>query len=534
MSAPALPGPGAGSAGERLDPRHARGVLAVLAGCALMVMYVETMVLPGLVKFSQFFDNAPFSTIAWILSAYLLVGVVATPIFGKLGDIYGKKRMLVLVLSTYAVAVTLAGFSPDIGDLFGMSRTNELYLFIGLRGVQGIGMAMFPLAFAMIGEVFPPQAIAPAQGTISAMFAAGASLGLAGGGYLTQSYGWQLTYHTVIPAAILVTILAVVMLKESKHRLAQKLDVPGSVFLGIALGSALLALTQEQSWGWTTFSAVTVGGVGIGVPDFIILAVVATIAFLLWEPQSSTPIVDFARLKERNIVVSNINGLFVGMAMFLLFVTNTYLTQVPGDGLGLDPFQSGLLSVPGAASMLIAGPFMGRATSRIGPRPVMAIGFGLIAVGGLLLAFLNRNWVEMAILPIPFFVGMVSVMISMTNVVVVSSRKTETGIQLGMNLTFRNLGSAIGPVVATTIILSSTSVFLLHGFPAILPNLAGFRDVYLLVAGLGVFGMLLSLLLRNYRYSADGTRQDDAARAPAAPSPAATPARGFSAETKEA
>ena len=513
---------GGGSAVPPSVAAHQRGILAVLAACALMVMYVETMVIPGLVQFRNFFQDQDGGTVAWILSSYLLIGVVATPIFGKLGDIYGKKRTLMAVLVTYAIAVTVAGFSPNIGDAIGLNRPQELYLFIGLRGVQGVGMAMFPLAFAMIGEFFPPKDVAPAQGIISAMFAAGAALGLAGGGYLTQTYGWQLTYHTVIPAAILVTILAYALLTESRHRLDVPLDLPGSAFLGTALGAGLIAISQERTWTWTNLSAVTLGGVPLGVPQFLLLALVATVAFLVWEPRASNPIVDFARLRSRNIMVSNINGVFVGTAMFLMFVTNTFLTQVPGDGLGLDPFQSGLLSVPGAISMLFVGPFVGRLTARIGPRPIMAMGFGLITLGNVLLAFFNRNWVEMAVFPIPFFIGMVSVMISMTNVVVLSSRHRETGIQMGMNLTFRNLGSTLGPVVATTIILSSTSIFLLNGRPTPLPELAGFRDVYLLAAVLGIVGMLLSLLLQNYRYSADGVRSEDAARS-TTPAPAAVP-----------
>ena len=164
---------GGNGAGARLDPARARAVLIILAAAALMVTYVETMIIPGLTRFQTFYDNAPLSSVTWILSAYLLVGVAFTPIAGKLGDIYGKKRVLVAILSVYFVAVTLAGFSPNIGDAIGMTRPNELYLLIGIRAVQGIGMAMFPLAFALIGEEFPQQRVADAQGIVSAMFAPG-------------------------------------------------------------------------------------------------------------------------------------------------------------------------------------------------------------------------------------------------------------------------------------------------------------------------------------------------------------------------
>lgn len=531
MAAPPDP-----AAAPRLDPREARGVLIVLAACALMVMYVETMVIPALVRFQMFFGNPPTSTVAWILSAYLLVGVMATPVFGRLGDIYGKKRMLLVVLTTYAIAVVLASFSPQIGAAAGLDRGQQLYLFIAMRGVQGIGMAMFPLAFAMIGEVFPPKEIAPAQGVISAMFAGGAALGLFGGAYLTETYGWQLTYHTVIPIAFLVLILAAVVLKESKFRVNEPVDLPGSAFLGIALGTGLFALTEGPTWGWGTWVAVHLGGVPLGVPEFAVLCFVFLAAFVVWEPRAPSPIVSFQRLKERNILVSNICGLFVGICMFLVFVTNTYITQSPGDGLDLDVFQSGLLSLPGALSMLATGPFIGRLTSKYGPRPVMAFGFAFIAIGGLLLSQFDRIWWELAVLPILVFVGMVSVMISMTNVIVISSARRETGAQLGMNLTFRNLGSAIGPVVATSILTAVSAVFVFHAagdpFPVAvaLPTFDGYRDVYLLAGGLGVVGAALSLALRNYRYTADGSRSEDAARGVPTSGPGARPTAAVDAQ----
>src|SRR5271170_982100 len=211
---------------RQYDPKYARNVLLILAGMALMVTYVETMVLPAFSNFESFFRVTDASTIAWILSAYLLVGVVVTPIFGKLGDIYGKKRMLLVAMGVYAAAVTVAGFTPQVGGWIGLSRPNQIYALIGVRAIQGVGMAMFPLGFAMLPEVFPPAKVGQAQGILSGMFATGAAAGLVGGGWIAQTYGWQLTYHTVIPAAIVVFVLAAVYVRESQIRLQRKIDFP--------------------------------------------------------------------------------------------------------------------------------------------------------------------------------------------------------------------------------------------------------------------------------------------------------------------
>src|SRR5271155_3232219 len=198
---------------RQYDPRYSRVVLGILAGMALMVTYVETIVLPAFSNFESFFRVTDASTIAWILSAYLLVGVVVTPIFGKLGDIYGKKRVLLVAMGVYAIAVSIAGFTPQIGAGFGISRPNQIYVLIAVRAIQGVGMAMFPLGFAMLPEVFPPARVGQAQGLLSGMFATGAAAGLVGGGWIAQTYGWQLTYHTVIPIAVLVIILAFVYIR---------------------------------------------------------------------------------------------------------------------------------------------------------------------------------------------------------------------------------------------------------------------------------------------------------------------------------
>jgi MFS family permease len=510
--------PPAPAGGDRLDPARARAVLLILASVALMVTYVETMVVPALVRFQIFFDHPPISTVAWILSAYLLVGVATTPIFGKLGDIYGKKRILVLVLAVYAIAVTFAGFTPQIGAAFGVSRLNQIYILIAVRGVQGIGMAMFPLAFALIGEEFPPREVAGAQGVISAMFAAGAAIGLFGGAYLTQTQGWQFTYHTVIPFAFLILGLTIYRLRESNVRLRRPLDIPGSIFLGGALATFLVALSEGPTWGWGNWSGWTVASVPLGTPVWFLFALVLAIGFLLWEPRSPSPIVDFNRLKQRNIAISNLVAVIAGACMFLLFVANTILLQLPAVGLDQTVLTTGLVSLPTAISMMIFGPIIGRAVSRYGPKPAMIAGSVSMAGGGFFLSYFNRTILEFVVGGIPLMVGVIATFIAMTNVIVLSSRREETGIQTGMNATFRTLGQSLGPVVATTLLSAFTGTFVVavvHPAPGLavpitaqLPRLVAFQYVYLTAAILGILSAIASSFLINYRFAADGTRID--------------------------
>lgn len=520
------------AAGTPYDEKAARSVLIILALMALMVTYVETMVLPTFSSFVSFFDNAPFTTVVWIISAYLLVGTVATPIFGKLGDKYGKKRVLLIVMGLYAVAVSLAGFSPNIGAAFGLDRANQIYVLIGIRAFQGLGMGMFPLAFAMIPEVFPAARVGEAQGVIGGMFAAGAAVGLVGGGYIAYTSGWQLTYHTVIPVAVALVVLAYFILRESPHLAPAPIDFPGISSLGFALATAMFGLTEGTYWGWSNFSAVHFFGVPWGVPEFFLLALAGTVFFVLWEPRVANPVVSFRALRLRNIWVSNVNGMLVGVTMFLIFVGLTILVEDKyPPGLGFNQFDYGLVALPSALCMLAFAPAWGRWVALRGPKPVMLVGFAIMGLGALGLVLFHSNVYELTLITIPALVGNVAILIAMTNVIVLTVSPKELGIQTGMNQTFRNLGSAVGPVIAATVTASFTTAYVVGRNPftggpimAQIPAVFGFELVFAITAALSLAGLLFSLGLRNYRFLADGSRAGHTEEARPAAAPATTPA----------
>jgi MFS family permease len=493
------------SAGKGIsDASRQRAVLIILSVTALMVTYVETMIIPGLPNFEIFYTQ-PLGQIAWILAAYLLVGTAFTPIAGKLGDIYGKKRVLVAILSVYFVAVTLAGFTPNIGAAFGVSRPNQLYLLIAVRAIQGVGMGIFPISFALIGEEFPRERVATAQGIVSAMFSVGASIGLFGGAAITQAYGWQLTYHTVIPVAAIVLILTILLLNESRVRNAVQVDVPGATFMALTITFFLLALTQGPYWGWSTWNAYRLAEIPLGVPTFFILSAVFLAAFVFRELRAAQPIIAFAKLAERNIALSNAAGFLAGTAMFLMFVGLVARAETPSPGgVGLTYLQFGILSLPTTIISGISAPFVGRAIGRSGPKFPMLLGATLVVIGGSFLAVYNTTIPELVVGPIPILVGIIMIYIAMINVVVTTSHPKEVGIQTGMNQTFRNLGTAIGPVIASTI-LTSLTVSYFAGREN-LPSSQAYEILFGLVAGLGFGAVILISFLRNYRFTADGLR----------------------------
>jgi len=497
--------------------RRGAVILLLLASAALMVNYVETMLVPALPTLVAFFDGVPYTTIAWVVSAYLLVGVSTTPLFAKLGDIYGKKRMLGVVLGIYAVAVAITGFTPQIAAALGLSRFDAVYLLIGVRGLQGVGLAMFPLAFALVGEELPPAQVAQAQGLIAAMFAIGAALGLFGGAWVIQTYGWQAAYHIVIPFAAAILALVIGALPESRHRLRVRLDVPGAAFLGATLATLLLALSQGPTWGWGQLAAIRVGFVPFGVPELFGLSVVLALMFYLRERTAADPMVHLERFRERNLAISYFSALLVGVSIFLGFVGLTILVETPIVGLGRSVLAFGVLSLPTTMSMLLAAPFVGRGITRFGPKPIMMIGSVLATVGFLLVLVFGRTYDELLVTPIPVFVGLVAMIIAITNMVVLSSRRGETGIQTGMAEMFQDLGASAGPVLVATILASFTGAYATGVVgPAgpvtvVLPTLTAFHWIFAVGALLSLSCGVLAGFLRNYTFSPTGERNDSPA-----------------------
>jgi MFS family permease len=504
---------------------HARRILLVLATAALLVNFIETMLVPALPRLSTFFDNAPYTTVAWILSAYLVVGVCTTPIFAKLGDIYGKRRVLGIVLTLYTVAVALAPLTPMIGASMGLSRASSIYLLIGVRALQGVGLAMFPLALAMVAESLPRAEVAPAQGLIASMFAVGAAFGLVGGAWLIQTSGWQVAYAAVVPVAILLTVLAEVWLPETHRGTAAGMDLPGAAFLGGALATFLLGLTLGSSWGWTAWTGGAIGAVPFGAPEFFALAVLFVVLFLLRERSAAEPIIDLARFGDRNIGLAYLGALLVGCALFVAFVVLTVLVEFPVVGLGRSVLAFGIASIPTTVAMFVAAPLVGRGVARFGPRPMVLLGAGLSMAGFLLLLADHSNYDAIIVEAVPTFVGLIAVLVSVTNVIALAARSGETGIHMGMTEMFQDLGASAGPVVVSTLLATFTTQALV-ATPAsptgsalvTVPSAEAFQAIFLVGIAIAALLGVVGLLLGNYRVreeSVDGSSaelEDEAGR----------------------
>lgn len=453
-----------------------------MVGVALLLNYVETMVLPGIPTIQRDFTTTA-SLVSWITSAFLIVGSAVAPLLGKLGDSYGKKRMFLVALVFYTIGVGLAGFSPSI------------YFLIGARAIQGIGFAIVPLALAIIAETFPKGRIAQAQGVVSATFAIGAAAGLVIGAYIIQDFGWQWAFHSALVLSVVLFVVVAKVLPTGNPGTGRKVSYAtvGLLMLGVSL--ILLYLTEGPYEGW--YSALELGALAAGIA--------LTVGFFFAESKVANPLIQLSLLRIRNVLVANGVGIVSGISMFSIFFGITYYTQLPKEfgGLGLDVISSGLTIAPATVVMLIAGPLIGRMVARSGPKPALILG-SFIAIAGLLLFVFNRSTPTDVMIDTGIaLVGTVSIIIPIVNMVSISLPDETVATGLGLNTMLRNIGGAVGPVVATTIISTYTLNLPPGAAPpgVSLPSATAFDYIFYFAAAVLVAAIVMSLFAKNYTFS---------------------------------
>ncbi len=461
-------------------------VLLTVTSVALLINYVETMVIPGIPTIQTHFSST--NTIAsWITSAFLIVGAAVSPLFGKLGDIYGKKKIFLTVLLFYIAGVGIAGFSTSI------------YMLIASRAVQGVGFAVVPLGLAIITDIFPKERVATAQGIISGTFAIGAAAGLIIGAYIVQDLSWEWAFHTAFLLSIILFLIVAVMLKKDVPGEKSKVDITGATMLMAGIVLVLLYLTEAPNLGWLSLENIA----------FLIPGLILTFSFFVYENRCANPLIHIGLLKIRNVLVANLVGILSSLGMFLLFFAVIYYAEYPKPyGLGLDIITTGLTLAPATLVMLFVGPLMGKLVTRIGPKPILALGASVSIVGLLLFIFFRGTTMELTVDVAVGLIGLVSLIIPIVNMISVSVPKENTAVGLGMNTMLRNLGGAIGPVLATTIISTYYTTVKLPVPPYALRfgDKTAFNTIFAIGIALMAVIVVLSLTIKNYTFAKNNNK----------------------------
>ncbi len=456
-------------------------VLITVTAAVLLVNYVETMVIPGIPDIQKYFSTTD-TVASWITSAFLIVGAAVAPLFGKLGDVYGKRKMLLVVLGFYIVGVGIAGFSDSI------------YMLLFARAIQGVGFAVLPLGIAMVTDVYPKEKVATSQGIISGMVAIGTILGLVVGAYIVQDLGWQNAFHTAFILSILLIIAVAMVLKKDTIGQKTKMDYAGTVILMAGITLVLVYLTEGPSLGWTALENIS----------FLIPGLILIIFFFVFESSRTNPLIELKLLRLRNVFLANMVGIVSGVVMFLAFFAVVYYAQLPVPyGLGLDTISTGLTLAPAALAMMAVGPIVGRVMPKIGPKPVILFGSAVMMLGFGMFIMNRSTALDLTIDSAVSFIGVIAMIIPIVNMITVSIPQDSTTVGLGMNSMLRNLGGAIGPVLATTIMTSFTAAVIMNvgGQPVVvgtLPSSTAFDTIFAVGIILLVAVFIMSLFINNY------------------------------------
>src|SRR5918994_141927 len=501
---------------------YAWKMLAILSCIATMVMYAETMLIPAIPDLIRDF-HVSYSMSSWILTSYLIAGAVMTPIAGKLSDIYGRKKILLIIMVIYVIGVSIAGFASDI------------YFMIFARVIQGIGISMFPIAFGMIRDQFPREKISIGQGVISSMFASGAVIGLTVGGIIVQNYGWQSTFFTIIPItiALLLVIWRFIHVIDSMDddqsqnrpriieganisktssrddnstlsKASNQIDIKGAITLAITVTSFLLVLTLLETSGSNIMAASgndnypsNANSSALVLP-FLIIGIIAFAFFVIIERREKHPLVDFKLMLHKSILPANLIIMLVGFSMFMVFQTVPILVRNPEPvGFEEDAISAGKVQLPFAIVLLIFGPTSGFIISKLGSLRPIIFGTVITTVG-----FIGLFMFHSSELLVSANLGILSTGLSLTsvgamNVIILSTPGQFSGISLGMSSLMRIVGSSIGPALAGMYMQTNQTLLNLDGIRAYFPSSLSFNLIFLSAVIVSVVSIALAMILQQ-------------------------------------
>jgi MFS family permease len=501
-------------------PASAWKILVILSCLATMVMYAETMLIPAIPDLIKDF-HVSYSMSSWILTAYLITGAVMTPIAGKLSDIFGKKRILLIIMIIYAIGVSIAGFATNI------------YFLLFARAIQGIGMAMFPIAFSIVRDNFPREKLSIGQGVISSMFASGAVIGLSVGGAIIKHYGWQATFFSIIPIAIalLIVVSRFIRVNEevekeaqpeeqlngqlsveakqkrvgskdnkktnnyrgSKDRRSSVVDIKGAITLALTVTSFLLVLTYLEiggNGGTSTGSLQTI--------IFLIIGIISLALFILLEKRATNPLVDFRLLLHKTVLPANLIIMIVGFSMFMVFQTIPILARNPPPlGFGEDAVSTGNIQLPFALILLVFGPTSGFIISKLGSMKPVIAGASITSAGFFGLLMFHSTPLSLSANLAILSTGLSLTNVGAMNVTILSTPKQFTGISLGTSMLMRIVGAAVGPALAGMYMQSNQSILRINGIAQYFPSAESYSLIFITATALSILSIALAILLRR-------------------------------------
>jgi MFS family permease len=471
-----------GAAAATSDRTHPTLILAVLSLAGVAYAMLSSSVVPALPTM-QHDLHASETGITWLLTAYLLSASVGTAILGRLGDMYGKERLLLITLVILAAGTLLAAVS------------SSLSVIIVARFIQGASGGIFPLAFGIVRDEFPREKVAGSIGLLSSILGVGAGIGIVLSGVIVE----HLNYHWLFWIPLVATVVAAVatwrFIPESPVRVPGRINWAAAALMTIGISAVLLAISETTTWGWG--SPKTLGLIAAGL--------VVCGVWIAVEVRSRNPLIDMTMMRIRGVWTTNLAAFLLGGGMYSSFIVFPQFAQLPkstGFGFGASVVVSGLYLLPSTIGMTILGIYAGRISARFGSRAALLSGTAFTTASFALLSIDHKHPIEFLIAAGLLGVGIGLAFAALGNLIIQSVSSEQTGVATGMNTVMRTLGGALGGQLSATFLAAHTA----HGHPTV----TGFTESFLMATGFLLVCLLAGGLVpkRGAQPPSDGGREE--------------------------
>jgi EmrB/QacA subfamily drug resistance transporter len=472
--------------------RHANSSLVVLflslGGLAFAVL--QSLVAPALPVIAHHL-KASTEDISWVLTAYLLAASVFTPILGRLGDMVGKRKVLIVVLAVLAAGTLLAAVSTT------------LTVLIVARVLQGAAGAIFPLAIGIVRDELPRERVGVTVGMLSAIFGIGGGLGIVLSGPIVDHFSWQWLFWFPLVLVVIGLLGAIFGVPESPVRTPGRLDVIGALILSASLVALLLAVSNGSTWGWG--DGKTLGLLAVGA--------VLMVVFVLAELRVKEPLINMRLIALRGVWTTNLVGLTFGFAMYGSFLLIPSLLELPaatGYGFGKSVTTAGLFLLPSTVMMMVFGPISGLLERKYGPKLPLVLGAIFETAAFVLPAIAHGSGWLLLVSGALSGIGLGFAFAAMSNAIIESVPAANTGEATSVNTIVRSVGGSVGSAAVAAVLTSKITA---QG----VPTDAGFTAGFWLAGGVAFLAFLASLALPAAKRRHDQAATADVADLPAQP-----------------
>ncbi|RDG34896.1 MFS transporter [Streptomyces corynorhini] len=456
-------------------PPRSNAVVAVLAFAGIVVSLMQTLVIPIVPELPKYLDASPSNAI-WAVTATLLAASVATPVAGRIGDMYGKRRMLLISVALLVAGSVVCALSESL-----------VPMIVG-RVLQGLAAAVVPLGISIMRDVLPAERLAGSTALMSASLGVGGALGLPAAAFIADNFDWHVLFWVSAALGVVAGLLITVLVPESKVRTGGRFDLVGSLGLAAGLVSLLLAISKGGDWGWGS-------GTVIGL---LVAAVVILVAWGFYELRTTQPLVDLRTTARRQVLFTNLASIALGFSMFAMSLVLPQLLQLPeltGYGLGKSMMTVGLVLAPQGLVMMAMAPISANITRTKGPKITLMTGALIVAVGyALNIVLMSQVW-HLILVSCIIGAGVGFAYGAMPALIMGAVPASETAAANSLNALMRSIGTSFASAIAGVVLAQMTVSF---GAVSV-PSENAFKTVMAIGAGAALLSFFLCTFIPRHR-----------------------------------